>query len=527
MLGKILDPDTRKRLARFRQIRRANISFWLLIAVFAVSLFSNFIANDKPILVKHDGHLYWPIFKYYPSDTFTGSGILTRTDYKALAKSETFTENKDNWMLWPPIRFGPAESLGSGDIEVEERVQVVFSPTPRVATINLLPDLTIQRALQAASFFGKESDRELGGVDITETLNFSDKLKDAIGKRFKNEAAPAFSQIDEEHGVEISMTEYQPRGRPSPSVRITLRDGGNAAREEQAFWFTTAEGPDSPNEFWKNLSESTQTTISSKVGAALEASVANMNLTLDGKAFVVRFVKETVQFPFRPVKEHPFGLDNSGRDVLVLILYATRTALIFGAELVIASLFIGMIIGGLQGYYGGWLDIIGQRLIEIWESLPFLYIMILLGSIYGRSFTLLLVVYALFNWISISYYNRGEFLKQRKMPYVESARVMGIHPWKVMAKHIQLNALVPVITLFPFLLVSAIFSLAALDYLGFGLPAGTPSWGDLLSQGQEFPYAWWLVFFPSLALFVVILLAVFIGEGIRSAFDPKHESRLE
>jgi microcin C transport system permease protein len=153
--------------------------------------------------------------------------------------------------------------------------------------------------------------------------------------------------------------------------------------------------------------------------------------------------------------------------------------------------------------------------------------MILMGSIYGRSFGLLLVCYGIFNWIGISYYIRAEFLRLRKQPFVEAAKCMGISSFKIIFKHILPNGLIPVITFFPFSLVGAIGALAALDYLGFGLPPPTPSWGELLFQAQQYRWAWWLILFPSLILFVVMLLGVFVGEGIRNAYDPKRFTRLE
>ncbi len=181
----------------------------------------------------------------------------------------------------------------------------------------------------------------------------------------------------------------------------------------------------------------------------------------------------------------------------------------------------------MQGYFGGWVDLAGQRIIEIWDALPFLYILMLMGSVFGRSFTLLLVCYGLFNWIGISYYMRAEFLRLRRQPFVEAARALGLPGYLIMYRHILPNALVPLITFFPFSLVSAIGTLAALDFLGFGLPPPTPSWGDLLAQGQEYLWAWWLTLYPSLALFMVMLLGVFVGEGVRQAFDPKPFSRME
>ncbi|MCD6271257.1 MAG: ABC transporter permease subunit [Deltaproteobacteria bacterium] len=199
----------------------------------------------------------------------------------------------------------------------------------------------------------------------------------------------------------------------------------------------------------------------------------------------------------------------------------------FGLMLVACSMALGILTGAIQGYYGGFVDISCQRLIEIWSALPFLYIMILMGSVYGRSFSLLLVCYGLFNWIGISYYIRAEFLRLRQQPFVEAAKCLGVPSGKIIFKHILPNAMAPVITFFPFSLVGAIGSLAALDYLGFGLPPPTPSWGELLFQAQQYRWAWWLILYPSLALFIVMLCSVFVGEGIRNAFDPRRYTKLE
>jgi microcin C transport system permease protein len=188
---------------------------------------------------------------------------------------------------------------------------------------------------------------------------------------------------------------------------------------------------------------------------------------------------------------------------------------------------VGTLIGAVQGYFGGRLDLLGQRLTEIWDNLPFLYVIMLLGSVFGRSLLLLLVCYGLFNWIGISYYMRAEFLRLRKQPFVEGALCLGLPAGKIMFRHILPNALVPIITFAPFSLIGAVNALAALDFLGFGLPPPTPSWGELLAQAQEFKWAWWLALYPGLALFVVILLCVFIGEGVRNAFDPRRFSRYE
>ena len=234
-----------------------------------------------------------------------------------------------------------------------------------------------------------------------------------------------------------------------------------------------------------------------------------------------------VSFPFRPVPGHPFGLDAGGRDVYARVVHGMRIALLFGLALALLGMFFGLVIGAIEGYFGGVTDIVCQRLTEIWSALPFLYVMIFIGSTVGRSFAVLLVCYAIFNWITVSYYMRAEFLRLRGRTFVEAAKVQGLSTVRILFVHILPNALTPLITLFPFLLMGAIGSLAALDFLGFGLPPMTPSCGELLQEAQQFRSCWWLVLFPSLALFIVMLLAVLVGEGLRDAFDPRQKSKLE
>ncbi|MCR5414281.1 MAG: ABC transporter permease subunit [Kiritimatiellae bacterium] len=204
-----------------------------------------------------------------------------------------------------------------------------------------------------------------------------------------------------------------------------------------------------------------------------------------------------------------------------------RIGLIFGLVLAFSGMFVGLVVGSIEGYFGGVVDIVGQRFTEIWSAIPFLYVMIFVGQTMGRSFTLLLICYAIFNWIGVSYYMRAEFLRLRMRTFVEAAKCQGFSAARIIFGHILPNALTPLITLFPFLLMGSIGSLAALDFLGFGLPPMTPSCGALLNQAMRNPSDWWLIVFPSLALFIVMLLTVLIGEGLRDAFDPRQKSKLE
>ena len=245
------------------------------------------------------------------------------------------------------------------------------------------------------------------------------------------------------------------------------------------------------------------------------------------RAVETELSQQPVAFPFRPCPGHPFGIDAGGRDVYARVVYGLRIALLFGLLLAGSGLVFGVVVGAVEGYFGGVADLALQRFTEIWSALPFLYVMIFLGSTLGRSFGVLLVSYAVFNWITVSYYMRAEFLRLRSLPFVDAAKTMGFSHFRIIFSHVLPNALTPLITLFPFLLMGAIGSLAALDFLGFGLPPMTPSCGELLNQAQQFRNAWWLVVFPGAALFLVMLLAVLVGEGLRDAFDPRQQSKLE
>ncbi|NQY67562.1 MAG: ABC transporter permease subunit [Flavobacteriales bacterium] len=225
--------------------------------------------------------------------------------------------------------------------------------------------------------------------------------------------------------------------------------------------------------------------------------------------------------PHAPSLVHWVGTDISGRDILSRLIHGFRICMSFAISLTIISTIIGIIIGGVQGYFAGRVDIYIQRAIEIWSTLPFLYIVILIGSIYGRSFTMLIIVMSLFQWIGLSYYMRGEFLKIKNYTYIKAAKSLGLSNINIFFSEILPNAITPVITIAPFSLIGSIGALTALDFLGFGLQPPTPSWGELLSQGLQSLYAPWITISAVTALFITLLLATFIGEGVREAFDPK------
>jgi microcin C transport system permease protein len=349
----------RKRVRRFRHLKRGYYSFLLLITVYAVSFALPLLVNNKAIAVRYSGHYYFPIATYYPASTF-GLNAIGEPDYRTL-KTQFATEGRGNLVLMPPYPYSATEPL----------------------------------------------------LDL-----------------------PGFP--------------------PNPP-----------------------------------------------------------------------------QWP------HVFGTDDRGRDVFARLAYGFNVSLTFAILVMMFSESVGVAVGAMLGYYGGKLDILGQRFIEIWSSLPFLYTIIIISSIVvpiylpGRnllmqpSFWMLIIILSLFDWVGMTYYLRGEFYREKAKDYVGAAISIGVSEFGIMFRHILPNALTPVVSFAPFVIVANISALVALDFLGFGLPAPTPSWGELIGQGMDNLTKWWLVFFPLGALFLTLLLVVFIGEAVRDAFDPKEFSELK
>ena len=540
MLPKLIkNPITRKRLQRFKEVKRAHISFWIMALLYGLSLFSEFICNDVPLYINFQGKSYFPIIKFYPEDVFMANGIKTRPDYKNIQNAPFFKANNGNYMVFAPIPFGPYESIDPISIAVADQVSIVLKPMSLIGTVNIQRDFSIARSAAFGPVL-KRPERELKGRNLTDDFDLTQTIKQAVSMRFANQRSARLTEIvksSDGRAFLVSLSTFSPRRRAPQSVRLTFKETllNAPAGKAQTFRFIfnrqlamdDAAITAQLRKLWQAVSATDKKILLTHVRSRFLGPMDTYAFEIQGRRHTADFVKEDVRFPFRPVKGHLLGIDGAGRDVLARILYGLRTSLTFGLLLVLCSMALGILSGALQGYYGGMLDITAQRLIEIWSALPFLYIMILMGSVYGRSFALLLFCYGLFNWIGISYYIRAEFLRLRSQPFVEAAQCMGISSFKVIYKHILPNALVPVITFFPFSLVGAIGSLAALDYLGFGLPPPTPSWGELLYQAQQYRWAWWLILYPSLALFAVMLFGVFVGEGIRNAYDPKRFTRLE
>jgi len=359
-----LSPLQRRRWEVFKLNRRGFWSLWVFLLLFGVSLGSEFIANDKPILVKYDEQLYWPIFKAYPETTFGGI-FETEAEYRDPAVKEMIAKT-GGWVLWPPIRFS-------------------------YNTQNKNPPMAFP-------------------VKPTWMLTDED-CKLAIERGF--------------HPCDASLE-------------------------------------------WNWL-----------------------------------------------------GTDDQGRDVIARLLYGFRLSVLFGLALTLFASVIGVAAGATQGYFGGWTDLLFQRFIEIWTSVPTLYLLIIVAAVITPGFWILLGIQLAFAWVALVGVVRAEFLRARNLEYVTAARALGLSNGKIIFRHLLPNAMVATLTFVPFILNGSITTLTSLDFLGFGLPPGSPSLGELLQQGKDNLQAPWLALSAFFVIAIMLSLLIFIGEAVRDALDPR------
>ncbi len=363
-----LSPLNQRRWRNFRKNRRAFWSLIIFAVLFGLSLLAEFIANDKPILVKHNGAYYMPIFKFYPETTF------------------------------------------GGDLPIEAQYQ----------------------------------------YDDIQCLIVTGGVIDCY---------------DDPEGLLAEVEET-----------------GTALGEPvEAGWV-----------IWPLIPYKFDTIVDIQ-GAA----------------------------PSAPDQNNWLGTDDTKRDVLARVIYGFRLSILFTLIVTGAAAVIGIIAGAVQGYFGGWLDLIFQRVLEIWGSTPSLYVIIIMFAVFGRSFWLLVFLSILFGWPALVGVVRAEFLRARNFEYVRAARALGVSNWTIMFRHMLPNAMVATLTLLPFIITGTIGALASLDFLGYGLPSSAPSLGELTLQAKQNLQAPWLAFTAFFTFAIMLSLLVFIFEGVRDAFDPR------
>ncbi len=229
--------------------------------------------------------------------------------------------------------------------------------------------------------------------------------------------------------------------------------------------------------------------------------------------------------PSGPSRDNWLGTDDRGRDLLAQLIYGFRVSVLFALALTAVGVLLGVAAGAVQGFFGGKTDLAFQRFIEVWGSMPELYLLIIFSAVFAPSIALLLVLLSLFGWMGLSDYVRAEFLRNRQLDYVRAARAMGLSNGQIIWRHILPNSLTPVVTFLPFRMSAAILALTSLDFLGLGVPPGTPSLGELLSQGKNNIDAWWISLSTFAVLVITLLLLTFMGDALRDALDPRKADR--
>ena len=229
--------------------------------------------------------------------------------------------------------------------------------------------------------------------------------------------------------------------------------------------------------------------------------------------------------PSAPTRDNWLGTDDRGRDLLAQLIYGFRVSVLFALALTVTGVALGVLTGAIQGFFGGKTDLAFQRFIEIWGSMPELYLLIIFSAVFAPSISLLLILLSLFGWMGLSDYVRAEFLRNRQLDYVKAARALGVGNGQIIWRHILPNSLTPVVTFLPFRMSAAILALTSLDFLGLGVPPGTPSLGELLSQGKNNIDAWWISLSTFAVLVTTLLLLTFMGDALRDALDPRKASK--
>ncbi len=536
-------PITQKRLARFRASRVAYGSLKLLVVLYILSLFAEVLCNSRPLYMRYNGEHLFPFLENLVPEAIIADTGLVQINYRDFVKTPAFTKNASNRVVFAPIPYGPDEVLDTQDLERAKEVTVSLVPQQPIGRFNLTADGRVVREDGCEQFFPGMA---IGSDKVTLTDLFAPDagLQGAIATRLSGAEAgvetfvvkPSAGRSFKWESMMVRLS-AQAAGAARGDIRVNL-SLSNDFIASQHYTFVRVNPGESASAV--RLKEPVQGRVlapgfyDALAGYAQRGFVKNLFAAdrlfyTDPDTGVVYAVRTTnnIRYPFPPTSLHLMGLDGSGRDIFARIVYGMRMSLSFGLLLSTWAVLLGVIIGAIQGFFGGKVDIAVQRFTEIWSAMPFLYVMILVGAVFGRSFFLLLFCYGLFNWIGMSAYMRGEFYRLRNRPFVDAARCQGLSNVRIIFRHILPNALTPIVTLFPFNLVGAISLLVALDFLGFGLPPLTPSWGELLQQAQTYRWAWWLILFPSGAIFTVMFLTVMIGEGVRNAFDPKPYSRME
>ncbi|NCF98023.1 MAG: ABC transporter permease subunit [Planctomycetia bacterium] len=528
-------PLTEKRIRRFKSISRGYYSFVIITSLFTTSLFLEVLVNDKPVMIRYGYEVAYPavrdlvntwcFFVEGPLSTYDRSG-----DFGVLGDGPLDYTEFSKMVEQPGIAFGP--------IALEQKQQI--------------SDLELEIEDIQLEVDDLESDGEEPEDWLVEDLKAArdqlQKLREGQGELAAIEAV--FARGDAgvlwplyRHGPYKNRLDLPGTAPHAPSLYIPgLTPKSQVARLGETLGVNYGGRPGVRVEAFSDKGDPQSLETGTKFFVVQEETVAGIVLVRlvaeDGQSADAEVISLTpgatllegsrLATRFLDTWEAPLGTSDAGIDVLPLLTYGFRVSVGFSLMVLIAGYLVGILAGAVMGYYGGWTDILLQRFIEIWGSVPFLFLIMIVASIIDPGFWLLVFLLVILrSWMAITYQIRGEFYREKARDYVQAAIGTGVSDMTVMMRHILPNSMVPVISRAPFSFVTYISMLVSLDFLGFGLPPTDPSWGRLLNQGFQFlttsPH---LVFLPVLAMATTLFLVVLIGEAVREAFDPKVFSRL-
>jgi microcin C transport system permease protein len=472
-----MNPELRKKWLKFRRDRRAWVSLFVLGGLFVAALPAEFLCNSKPLLIRFDGRFFVPAWTRYTEQDFGGTRDL-EPDYASAAFRTLIG-------LSPHLSSRDLSGTGSAD--------------PATHSGSALLDS-----------FDAEPGESRKGMPVAavpaELLARFDEEPAGRAAPARAVHDPILDRFDPEPGdVPVRPQAAESGGRGSPAVRqdllpVATRPASTRLAAPHRAWM-----------LWPPIRHGfADIARNSRSGRDALASPFPQIIPTTGQ-----------RLPSSWIDGHWLGTDDRGRDVFARIVYGYRVSMLFGLLLAVSSTIIGVSLGGIQGFFGGWIDLIGQRVSEIWGSIPRLYLLMILSSLLARNIVMLFVILNLTSWMGIAAYLRAEFLRGRNFDYVRAARALGVGSGMIMWRHLLPNSLTPVITFFPFMITGGILALVSLDFLGLGVPSPYPSLGELLAQGQGNLQATWIIVPTFLLLSVTITLLTFVGDGVRNAFDPR------
>jgi len=504
----ILSPIMIKRLKKFRSLKRGFYSFVIILGVYLLSFFAEFFINGNALFIDFEDETF---FTAYSAVNFKKEIFLRTADYRKQFKIAEKYRDADQAKI---DELRDKAKLKKSELEALKFLQ------------DYSPDRFSEKANTKLRTMLQDTDRipgdrrEKGGFKPEIIAQFGDKLLSDFDNQIKDLSETKTDQ-DYADRLDTLINRKQrafERAKDNYDYARKFRgidDAGLKELQNRYNYYEEVKALSRNHRKLKKYFEKENKGNSAILAVYPYGPIENLLDELGER-----------RPPTPPDHEHFLGTDDRGRDVFARLVYGFRISMSFSLILTLATYLIGVFFGSIIGYYGGKIDFFAMRAIEIWSAVPFLFTVMIISSIVEPDFKLLIFILALFQWVGMTWYIRAEFFREKSRDYVHAAVAIGVSDRKIIFKHILPNSLTPAISFFPFSIVGGISSLVSLDFLGFGLPDPTPSWGELLGQGVKNLHSWWLTASTVGAMFFTLMLVTFVGEAIREAFDPKVYSRL-